>query len=145
MLLDDLADYLSSGSTGTLGVVGEHIFKGLAPAGAQDAVTVIYETGGQAPVRAMSPGPTSASGFAGVAVVERPRVQVVCRGSEYGYSEARSRAATVFEKLDAMPARSINGVAYKWAAALQSPFLMGRDENRRPMIACNFDVVKELS
>lgn len=138
MLLDDIADYLSSGSTGALGVVGTEIFKGLIPAEAKDAITVVYETGGQAPVHAMGAGP-------GTAVFERPRVQVVCRASEYDYESARTRAQVVFEKLDAMPTRSINGVTYKWGAAVQSPFMMGRDANKRPLVACNYDIVKDMS
>ena len=41
--------------------------------------------------------------------------------------------------------RTVNGVRYLWVSAVQSPFLMGRDENNRPLIAVNFDVMKALS
>lgn len=133
-LLDDIADYLSSGGIGT---VGTNLFKGFAP-DTPNALTVIYETGGQAPVHAMNAS-------AGQAVVEMPRIQVVCRATAYDYSTARSTAHSVFKLLDGLPARSINSVAYKWGAAIQSPFLMGRDEAGRVLIACNYDVVKEMS
>lgn len=130
MILDDLGDYLSTG-----GITGT-IYKGFMPNDPDDCVA-IYETGGQAPVHAMN-------GSAGQAVLERPRVQIVCRSGEYDYSTARTKAQSVFVLMDGMPTRTLNGVAYKWAAAVHSPFLMGRDEHKRPLIACNFDVSKAV-
>ena len=134
MILDDVCDYLSSGGIGT---VGTDLFKGFAP-DSPNACTIVYETGGQAPVHAMNPA-------AGAAVVEMPRVQVVCRATAYDYSTARSKAHSVFKLLDGLPTRSINSIDYLWGAAVQSPFLMGRDKSGRVLIACNYDIVKRLS
>jgi hypothetical protein len=134
MILDDITDYLSSGGVGT---VGTNLFKGFLPE-SPDAATVVYETGGSAPVHAMNP-------LAGQAVVELPSVQVVCRDVAYEYATARATAHSVFKLLSGLPTRSINGTAYKWGAARQSPFLMGRDEAGRVLIACNYDIVKEVS
>lgn len=131
MLLDDLADYLSSGG------IASPIYKGVMPEGT-DAAVAIYETGGTAPVHAMNPA-------AGMAVVERPSVQVVCRAAADDYEAARTKAHAIFKLLDGLPTRSINGVEYKWGSARQSPFLFGRDEAGRVLIACNYDIVKELS
>lgn len=131
MLLDDIADYLSTGGiSGTIfrGVFGEK----------PDNATAVYESVGLSPIRGMSPTP-------GQAKVERPVVQIVCRSTADDYSTARTRAHAIFKIMDGMPTRTLNGVAYKWAAARQSPFLMGRDEAGRVLIACNYDVVKELS
>ncbi len=136
MILDDIADYLSSGG---LGVVGTTIFKGFMPGPpVVDAVLVIYETGGQEPQRAMS-------AFAGeTVVVERPRIQVVCRDTANDYEAASVVAARAYAMLDGMPTREINGVSYKWGAAVQPPFPMGRDKAGRVLVACNYDIVKEM-
>jgi hypothetical protein len=131
MLLEDLSDYLSSGGIAT------PIYKGLAPE-SPEAVVVLYETGGLAPTHSMNAA-------AGQAVVENPRVQVVCRAGQYDYSAARTSADAVFKLLDGLPRRSINGVEYLWGAAVQSPFLMGRDESGRVLVACNYQIVKRLS
>lgn len=131
MFLDDLSDYLSSG-----GITGT-IFTGVMM-DTPDAAVGLYETGGTAPTHAMNPNP-------GQAVVERPSVQVVCRAAADDYAAARTKAQAIFVLLDGLPTRTINGVAYKWGAARQSPFLMGRDESGRVLVACNFDVVKAMS
>lgn len=139
MILDDLVDYLSSGGIGTPGTT---MFRGFLPDSPDEALA-LYETGGQAPVHAMTPGPTV--GGAGVAVIEQPRVQVVCRAPSYDYDTARATAHSVFKLLDGMPARTINTTEYLWAAAVQSPFLMGRDQAGRVLIATNYDVAKRVS
>lgn len=131
MLLDDLADYLStSGISGT-------IYKGVMQE-TPDAAVGIYETGGIASVKAMNPNP-------GQAVLEQPSVQIVCRDVPEEYSVARLKAQNIFAVMDGMPTRSINGVEYKWGSARQSPFLLGRDEAGRVLIACNYDIKKALS
>jgi hypothetical protein len=134
MLLDDITDYLSSGGLGT---PGTDLFGGFAPE-KPDVAVVVYETGGTAPVHAMD-------ARAGQAVVENPRIQVVCRATQYDYATARTKADQAFKLLDGLPRRSINGVEYLWGEAVQSPFLMGRDESGRVLIACNYQIVKRLS
>jgi hypothetical protein len=134
VLLDDIADYLSSGGMGT---VGSALFKGYMPEAPDDAIAV-YETGGGFPIHAMN-------GSAGQAKVERPRVQVVVRSAEDEYAVARQRAHNIFVLLDGLPDRDINGTRYKWGQAVQSPFMLGRDSQRRPLIACNYDLIKALS
>lgn len=134
MLLDDIADVLSSGGAGT---VGTTIFKGIIP-DRPDACVAVYETGGLAPAHAMS-------GSAGNAVAERPRVQVVSRAAQQDYEAARAKASCCYRILDGLPGRTVNGVRYLSSFAVQSPFLLGRDESGRVLLACNFDVVKELT
>lgn len=129
-----MIDYLSSGGVGT---AGTDLFAGLMPASPDNAVTV-YETGGRATVHAMH-------GSAGQAVVEQPRVQVVSRGATDSYEAARAVAQKAFLLLDGLPSRTINGVSYFWGSAVQSPFLMGRDEQGRPLVAFNADIFKQLS
>lgn len=136
MLLDDIADYISSGGVGTVGSTASWgIFKGIRP-DFPDKCVAVYEYGGAFSLHAMSSGP-------GRAVAERPRVQVVIRTNNY--STGRTKANEVFRLLDGLRERAINGVTYKWAAAIQSPFLLGRDENDRALIAANYEVWKAIS
>ena len=130
-LLDDIADYLTSGS------VASTIYAGHMPA-VPDAAVCVYETGGVAPVHGMGNVP-------GRAKFERPRIQVVSRGEALGYQDARATAQAAFLLLDGMPQREINGTRYLWGAAVQSPFLMGMDEQARPLIAFNVDIVRAMS
>lgn len=131
MLLDDICDYLSSG-----GIAGT-IYAGFLPE-TPDAAMVVYESGGRPPSVAMTP-------TAGTVSMEWPSVQVVCRDVAFEYAAARSRAHDVFKLMQGLPARTINGTQYHWATARQSPFLMGRDEPGRVLVACNFDIAKALS
>ena len=133
MLLDDIADYLSSADPITW--TPTDLYTGYLPE-QPDLVTALYETGGQAPIRAMTPS-------VGKPVVTRPRIQIVCRATQYDYNVARTTAHKAWKLLDGLPERTINGVKYKWIAAVQEPFLMGRDEAGRVLVACNYDVVKE--
>ena len=136
MLLDDIADLLSSGGIGTVGSTANWgIFTGRRP-DFPDKVVSVFEYGGAGSLHAMASG-------AGLAVAERPRVQVVVRSN--AYSTGRTKANDVFRLMDGLRERTINGVTYKWAAAIQSPFLMARDENDRALIACNYEVWKAIS
>jgi hypothetical protein len=134
MLLDDIADYLSSGGIGT---VGTDLFKGTFP-DAPDAAVCVYETGGLPPVHAMNALP-------GQAVLRRPRVQVVCRAAADDYASARSKAEDVYRLLDGFPHRLINGVQYHWGSAVQEPFPGGRDEKARVLVTCNYDISRAMS
>lgn len=133
LLLNDMLDYLTSGSVGLTS--GTNLFGGFMPETPNFAVAV-YESGGLGPLYAMNAGP-------GTAAVERPRVQVVARSTDY--RKARQAMHNVFQLLDMLPRRTINGTQYHWGSAVQSPFLFGRDDAERVMIACNFDIVKDLS
>lgn len=134
MLLDEVSAYLAANGIGT---VGTDIFLGFMP-DKPDACVTLYETGGLEPYRAMRSA-------AGQPVAERPGLQVVCRNTTYEYVTARAKAKSVNALLDGLGDVTMTGTRYLWMAARQSPFLMGRDENTRVMIAQNFDVVKELS
>jgi hypothetical protein len=134
MLLADLGDYLSSGGCGTLGT---DLFRGQMPP-TPDAAVCLYETGGVAPIYSMG-------NTAGQAVVERPRVQVVVRGEQYGYEAARAIAQKAWLLLDKLPSRTINATRYLWGSCAQSPFLMQVDEQGRPWLAFNADLMKDMS
>lgn len=134
MLLDDIAQILSTGGTTSDGTL---IKKGYMPE-QPDAVVAIYETGGQGPIRAMRSSP-------GQPVAEQPRIQVVVRGAANDYATPRLKINDIYRLLEGYGDQTVNGVRYLWIGAVQSPFLMRRDEVSRPMLAVNFDVTKQLS
>jgi len=129
LLLDDLADLLSSGGVATT------TYRGIMPEIPDDALQLV-ETGGLAAVHAMSAS-------AGAAHEERPTVQIMRRSPVY--NRARAEMNVIWKLLDGLGDRSINGTRYLWIAARQSPFGVGRDETNRYLVACNFDVCKALS
>ena len=133
MLAEDICAVLSAAGVGTAGV---NLFAGFLP-DAPDAASVVYETGGSAPTMAMR----ATVG----AVVENPSVQVVSRALAYDEAAARATSHTAWKALCGLPDQTVNGTRYLWALPIQSPFLMGRDEAGRVLIAFNADVVKEVS
>jgi len=136
MLLDDIGDLLSTGGIGTLGSTSDYgIFLGIMPSQPSKVVS-IQETGGIEPYRRMT-------GTAGNVVAERPRIQIFIRSDEY--STGREKANDAWKLIESLPEREINGTRYLYAEAVQSPFLIGRDDNARFLITFNVDVVKEIT
>ena len=133
MLLDDLADLLSTGGIGT---VGTNLFKGTLPPEPDAAVAILGPYGGLEPVHAMAAGP-------GASLAERPRVQVVARDTRY--DAAMKKAQDVWLLLDGLQEKTINGVKYYSIDALQSPFYLVRDENHREIFAANYEVVRRAA
>lgn len=141
MILDDLCDYLTSqGVVVRGGSVQEQapaygIYQGYLPP-TPDRAVAVYETGGRAPLHTHTSGP-------GQAVMEYPRIQVSVRSS--AYSTGRLQIQRIYAVMDGFRPRLLNGVLYHWAAAVQPPFLLERDENQRTVFAVNFEFSKELS
>lgn len=129
MLLDDLRYHLIAGSIGTT-----EVYCGSFPSHSADTAVVILETGGLESVHTMSTG-------VGNAVLEQPRVQVVVRSS--AYETARAVMEETHHWLDGLRDIEISSVKYSWVEAVQQPFFLRRDENRRFEIACNYQIVRE--
>lgn len=125
MMLDDIADYLSTGGMGT-------VYKDFMPT-TPDTVVTIYGTGGIAPTHTMK----------APHVLEQPRIQVSARSASL--LTAHQTAKGAYELLSGLRNRTINGVLYHWVEAVQEPFLLGRDENARFTVACNYDIKKNRS
>lgn len=125
MMLDDLSDYLSTSGLGT-------VTRDYLPT-TPDTVTVVYGTGGQAPTYTMR----------GTHVLEQPRVQIVCRATSL--EDAHENAKSVYELLGGLRNRTLNGHLYHWVEPVQEPFLLGRDQNARFTVACNYDIKKDRS
>ncbi|HXG71687.1 MAG TPA: hypothetical protein VNJ04_13855, partial [Gemmatimonadaceae bacterium] len=61
------------------------------------------------------------------------------------YLAPRLQAEKIRQTLAAVQGQTLSGTKYLFVAVLTSPFPMGEDENKRPRIACNYQVDKELS
>ena len=123
MVLDDLAEILSSCGLGT---VGTNIFKSLLPS-TPDVCVALFVTGGAPPIDTMHAGP-------GVNVAERPTVQVLARDTRPDSAEKTARDAyRVLHWQDGTK----NGVRYLSIEALQQPFFVRRDETDRPIYGFN--------
>lgn len=135
LFLDDVADLLSSGGTGTRGA---NLFTGVLPALAPDRVAWVTEpTGGMGPIHTMSAGPGNAN------IIGRPRFQVWFRGAPEGYQGARQDAQNAFNLVNGLRERLINGTRYLWMSAVQSePFSLPPDADLRPLITFSVDVMK---
>lgn len=129
MLLPDISDYLTSGG------VTASIYLGKEPPDPPTCL-VLYEIPGRA-------APHGMTNLAGQAAVEQPGLRVVSRSDSY--ATARLNADAAWKLLDGLPTRVINNCQYHWGMARESPYGIGRDEQDRPHLACNYDVIKALS
>jgi hypothetical protein len=138
MVADDLSDYLTSqghgANTTDTGTAPISIFSNFSPT-TPDQVVMVYETGGLSTVHAMASGP-------GQAVQERPAVQIRCRAQTQ--TSARTLADDVFNSLDGFRTRTINGTRYNYMEAIQSPFILDRDDEEREVFAFNVRIMKDL-
>ena len=122
MLLDDMATLLSTGGMGT-------VYKDQTPP-TPDTVTAVYGQIGQAPTYTMR----------NPHVLEQPRIQVVCRS--VSLETAHTNARSAYDLLSGVRNRTINSVLYHWIQASGEPVLIGKDQNARFTVACNYDIKK---
>ena len=132
MILDDLADRLTTQSVAT---TGTDLFKGRMPPSPVEVIA-LFQTGGPAPINTMNAGP-------GTAILERPHVQALIRACTA--ANASKRAQDVYHALDALGPVTLNGIRYHAIWALQTPFFLRRDESDRVEYAVNFEVMRDLA
>lgn len=125
-VIDDLADFLSSGGISTT------IYRGFMPDTPDEALQLV-ETGGYPPVYA----------FGTTVVEERPTVQLMRRSSVA--NRARADLYVIKQLLDGMGDRSINGTAYKWVSVLHNPMPIGRDQSNRERFVMNAIIAKAVT
>jgi hypothetical protein len=137
-LLDDIADYLTSQGHGanstTTGTAPVNIFRNVIPM-TPDTAIALFETGGLGTVHAMASGP-------GEAVAARPSVQIRVRARSQ--DTARSLVDDVFNDVDGLRERTINGTRYSWMEAIQMPFILDRDDQNREVFNFNVRIIKDL-
>lgn len=138
MILDEVAKLITDNTTTR--VQGTSLFKSIIHPQAQDTSTFIFETQGITPTRVFG---SSTPAF------ENPGVQIIDRSSDYQI--ARVAAELNYKILQGqanvtlLPAAGTTGTKYLTLEPQQSPFSIGRDDNDRHQISCNFLVMKELS
>lgn len=128
MLLDEVGTYLQAQGVGTLGT---DLFKGDMPPDINTVIAII-ETPGFGPQDQMGSG--QQPGF------EQPGFQILCRAPTYGV--ARQKADAAWKALTKVANTTLSGVAYQRIKPTQSPFLVGRDDNQRVLVNCNYQVWK---
>lgn len=126
-ILEAVASYVGASLSGF--VVGTNVFASRRPDSPDRCITV-YETSGYRPVETMDDGGTA---------VDRPGVQVVCRGTREDYPTARDDAVDVRNLLRAVVGETLSGVSVLRLVPSGSVMPMGTDEQDRPLVAVNFD------
>lgn len=123
-LVEDVGEFLDAASTRF--DLGTRTFLNYLPEQPNRAHSVT-ETGGLAPTHVF--GSTSAAW-------ENARVQILTRSTSSVTARADIEAA--FTILDGVQNQTVNGSTFLRIAAVQSPFLVNRDERGRVIFSCNF-------
>jgi len=120
-----------------LATEGTDLFLGVLPSN-PSLCCALVEYEGETPLRTQNEGAAHSSAQGG----ERPRFQLLCRDTDY--ETGRSLVKSIVTVLDAIVNETIEGTFYVRVSALQSPFLLERDENSRWIFAVNFAVIKNV-
>lgn len=126
-LLSDLGGYLDSQSASI--TLGTNFFYSTVPESPDNCVALIEESG---------VSPMFTQGSNGLPVIERPQVQILVRHTSY--ETGRSLIEDLYRILTQVTNQSISGTTYLRVAAVSSPVMIERDDNRRCIFTCNFDV-----
>ena len=129
--LDEIGTYLETQGVGTQAT---DLFLRSAP-DTPDACVAVLEYGGAPPVPKMGNTP-------GAVILERPRIQVRARAATYTAAETKAKAA--WSALHWFVG-TLSGTVYYKIEALQSPFLLERDENNRFIVGFNCQIEKDRS
>lgn len=125
-ILEAVGDYLVAQAQGTLGT---DLFLSVMPE-TPDALVAVYENTGGSPEFTMGAAATA---------IDRPSIQVICRGARGDYPGARDKAQTIRGILGAVTQVTQSGIVILRIEPQGSVLPMGDDENLRPMISVNFD------
>ena len=135
MMIDDVASWLVSNTTFTVGGTTGTLAKAIMLDSHPNAISVLFETPGGSPEHAFS----SSTGRAEV-VYESPNLQILTRSTSY--TGARTAAEKLFVQLDGAAGVTMGSVSYLDVAAVQSPFDIGRDNQERYLVSCNYRIKK---
>jgi len=126
-LLSDLGGYLDSQST--LVTLGTNFFYSTIPESPDNCVALVEEGG---------VSPLYTQGSNGLPVIERPQLQILVRNTSY--ENGRTLIDTLYRILTQITNQSISGRTYLRVSAIASPALIIRDDNKRCVFVCNFEV-----
>jgi hypothetical protein len=124
-----LADIVSILQTAGIGTAGTNLFYSTMPP-TPDLCVCVYSYAGRSPSR--------------IPRYEQPGLQIKVRGAAEGYDAAETKMQSVLSTLHGKGSFTVSTNKYKAILATGSPFFMGFDENKRPMIVCNFAVIKDI-
>jgi len=130
-LIEEVGGFLDSESTRF--TAGTNLFLNFMP-DQPGTATAIIETPGLAPAQVFG---------SDLPAWENARVQVVCRSTSS--TKARANANDAWFQLQEVANETLSGRSYLRISAVQSPFLMARDEQGRVVFAANFDVVRRTT
>lgn len=116
------------------GVQATDIFIGDTPQTAPDTVTTVIEASGLAPLFAQDVDGVN---------VDQPVFQIYNRAQLY--SVARAKAESIWQLLNKQVNVTLSGTFYPRIIAQQSPFSLGRDDNDRVEIVCNYQVRRSVT
>ena len=125
-MLTDVHAYLTANSQGT------NLYIGSLP-DSPDVVVGLFQYQGRPPGEVLDvPGVRR----------ERPGLQVQVRSAPNAYADAEARAYAIYDLLQVANATLGSGF-YQEVRPLGSPFPLGRDQNRRVVLATNFLVSRD--
>lgn len=125
-MLTDIHSYLTANGQGT------NLFIGSLP-DSPDVVAGIFQYQGRPPAEVLE--------VLGIRR-ERPGLQVQVRSSPNAYADAEARAYAIYDLLQVANATLGSGF-YQEVRPFGSPFPLGRDANRRVVIAANYLVSRD--
>jgi len=140
-LLDDFASYMQTQGLGTVKTSGNNpatwpIYKVPEIPAQVEKVIFLAEYSGQPYIGEMGLiYPTNI-------VAELPRPQIQVRALDY--SMARARAQLIWQLIWRTTNIILGTTRYLGVEPLASPMPIGRDENKRWIIACNYEIAKEM-
>lgn len=119
-MIKDVATYLAANTDLKKGV---DLFQAGTPDAPADCV-ILTDTGGGAPEQELP--------------VDKPTIQVLCRGSAARYAETVTRAEEIFALLNRKFEFTIGDVSVMYARAIASPQCLGQDDKKRWLISTNY-------
>lgn len=123
-----LIAFIDQAATATGLVKGTNLFATRLPE-LPDAAVCVYEYDGKEAQYVMGAGD----------VLDRPRFQVLARGTRNGYAAARVIIGQIHAALD-VTEQDWDGWRVHRSMPLYTPASLGNDEADRPMIGCRFEL-----
>lgn len=124
-LIEDVASYIDTNSTRY--ALGTSLFLNNLPTHPNRAQALI-ETPGSPPARTLGGATVS---------WEQARFQLTCRSTSSATARADIQAG--WDILEGVKNQTLSSNLFLRISAVQSPFLLARDEQGRPVFAANFD------
>lgn len=130
-MVEEIGTFLAAAGVGTLGT---DLFIDNMPDSPDTCVAVIESIVGLPPTRTLG---------SGLPVTEMPRFQVYARAASKTTAHAKAKAA--WDALEVVADQTLSGTRYERIEALQSPFLLKRDDADRWVFLANFQAHRVYS